>query len=243
MRALHRLAVVGAFVAPLALGAAPVSAQEGENTPTAEHAGAHPEAAGEHEEHQAFNWSYGFLGEREGVTPSLAYRPKGMPAPFLANIINAAVLFGILVGFGRKPTAEALRKRKERIVAGMEEAARMKAEAAEQLAKYEEKLHRIDDEIERIRREMRESAETEQRRILAEAKERRERMERDAKLLIEQELKGARELLVRETVAAAMKSAEQILAKQIAPADHDRMAKEYLDVVQKAPIQTAGGPS
>src|SRR5205807_2137830 len=77
----------------------------------------------EGEEHEApFNWAYGFLGEREGVEPSIAYRPKGMPPPFLANIINAAILFSIIVVAAKKPVAEGLKKRKERIVLGMEEA-------------------------------------------------------------------------------------------------------------------------
>lgn len=244
-RRLRHAATLAVVLSPLAFGTVPAFAQEEEHAPSAEHGQAegHEAASGEHEEHQEFNWSYGFLGEREGVSPSLAYRPKGMPAPFLANVINAALLFGIIVGFGRKPIAAALKKRKERIVAGMDEAARMKNEAAERLAEYEEKLHHIDQEIERIRREMREAAQAEQRRILAEAKERRERMERDAKLLVEQELKVAREILVRETAAAALKTAEELLAKQVSPGDQDRLATEYLELVQKAPIQTVGGAS
>src|SRR5882672_10518586 len=80
-------------------------------------------ASGEHEEaEQEFNWAYGFLGEKEGVEPDLAYRPKGMAPPFLANVLNALVLFTIIVVAGRKPIALGLRKRKERIVHGMEEA-------------------------------------------------------------------------------------------------------------------------
>src|SRR5437868_15039215 len=127
-----------------------------------------------------------------------------MAPPFLANIINAAVLFTIIIVAGKKPIAEGLRKRKERIVQGMDEAGRMKAEAEKRLAEYEEKLKHIDTEVARIRSEMREAAELERRRVLAEAKERRDRMERDAKLLVEQETKAAREPLARETGAAAM---------------------------------------
>lgn len=257
MYGLRRTAILAALVLPLSLVAGPAGAQAHE-PPTAplhgEHGAAHEGGAhGEHgaaheggahaEEHQEFNWSYGFLGEKEGVQPDLLYRPKGMPAPFLANVINAAVLFGIIIAFGRKPIAEGLKKRKERIVAGMEEAGKMKAEAAERLAHYEEKIRHIDEEIERIKKGMRETAEAERNRILAEAKERRERMERDARLLIEQELKAAREMLLRETVAASLRSAEEILTKQLGAADHERMAKEYLELVQKAPIQSAGGPS
>jgi F-type H+-transporting ATPase subunit b len=198
---------------------------------------------GEEEHEQEFNWSYGFLGEKEGVEPSLAYRPKGMPAPFLANLLNAALLFTIIVTFGKKPIAEGLKKRKERIVQGMEEAGKMKADAAVSLAEYEKKLEHLDAEIERIKREMQEAAQLERHRILAEAKERRDRMERDARLLVEQELKAAREALVRDTVASAMRSAEDLIAKELGAADHDRLAKEYLETLKKPGALAQGGRS
>jgi F-type H+-transporting ATPase subunit b len=219
--------------------------------PRLSHAEPEPEgAAAEHAEHGGhggheegeteFNWAYGFIGEKEGVEPSLAYRPKGMAPPFLANVINAAILFTIIVVAGKKPIALGLRKRKERIVQGMEEAGRMKAEAAARLAEYEEKLKHIDHEIERVRTEMRAAAESERRRVLTEAKERRERMERDARLLVEQETKAARETLSRETVVAAVKTAEDLIAKSLAPADHERMAVEYFDTLRRAHL---GGAS
>jgi F-type H+-transporting ATPase subunit b len=207
-----------------------------------QHAGGAPHAASEHgEEHEnaEINWAYGFLGEKEGVEPDLLYRPKGMAPPFLANVANALMLFGVLFTFGRKPLATALKHRKQRIVAGMDEAARMKAEAQQELAKYEDKLKRLDQEVERIRTEMREAAEAERRRILAEAKERRERMERDAHLLVEQELKAAREALVRETVLGALTSAEEILASRLTDADHDRLTSEYLESIAR-PAGAAG---
>lgn len=203
----------------------------------------HVEGGQEEGEEGPFNWAYGFLGEKEGVEPSLAYRPKGMAPPFLANIINAGVLFIIIVAAGKKPIAEGLRKRKERIVQGMEDAGRMKADAEKRLAEYEEKLKHIDAEVARIRTDMREAAELERRRVLAEAKERRDRMERDARLLVEQETKAAHEALARETIAAAMRSAEELIARSLAPGDHEKLATEYFDTLRRAPLQASGGPS
>jgi F-type H+-transporting ATPase subunit b len=159
----------------------------------------------------------------------------------MANVFNSVLLFGLLIYFGRKPLAEGLKKRKARIVAGMDEAARMKREAAGRLEEYEEKLKRIDEEIERVRSEMRAAAEAERQRILAEAKERRIRMERDAKLLVEQELKAAHELLLRQAVTSAIKSAEDILKKELSSADHDRLANDYLGMVKSAPVVKALG--
>jgi F-type H+-transporting ATPase subunit b len=234
------------FAAGAASGVA-FADEEPAGAATAEHgehaSGEHGEhASGEHEEAESeFNWAYGFLGEKEGVAPDLMYRPKGMAPPFLANVLNALVLFTIIVVAGRKPIALGLRKRKERIVHGMEEAGRMKAEASARLAEYEEKLKHIEREIERIRSEMREAAEAERRRVLQDAKERRERMERDARLLVEQETKAARERLSRETIASAMRSAEAIIARAIGPADRDRMITEYFETLGRAPLGPQAG--
>ena len=184
-----RFAFAACVVAALACCVSAARAGEHDPEGAAEHASAGQGHGEEEHEGAEINWSYGFLGEKEGVQPDLLYRPKGMPPPFLANVANALMLFAVLVTFGRKPVAEALKQRKQRIVAGMDDAARMKAEAQTKLTEYEDKLKRLDSEVERIRTEMREAAEAERRRILAEAKERRDRMERDAHLLVEQELK------------------------------------------------------
>ena len=233
------------LLAPLALSLvlfAPLQALAGpEEAPPASEA--HSEGAHEEGESSELNWAYGFLGEKEGAEPSLAYRPKGMPPPFLANILNTVILFSIIAILGKKPIALALRKRKERIVHGMEEAGRMRDDAARQLAGFEEKLEHLGQEIERIRREMREAAEADRKRILAEAKERRERMERDARLLVEQETKAAREELARETALAAMRSAEELIGRSLAAADHDRMAVEYFEILRRAPLGAQGRQS
>src|SRR5258706_587734 len=157
-----------------------------------------PEAEPEHAPtFSDVNWYYGFLGEKAGVEPSLLWRPKGTPVPFAALALNTLALYWLLYRFGKKPIMDALRQRKESIMRGMEEAAALKAEAEQSLAKYKKKLDDVDQEVARIRSEMREAGESERQRILSEAKERRARLERDARTLIEQELKAAREQLPR----------------------------------------------
>jgi F-type H+-transporting ATPase subunit b len=239
-----RLALAASVFAALSTAGSFARADEehGSEHAAAEHGAAEHGHEGAEHEGGEINWSYGFIGEKEGVEPDLFYRPKGMPAPFLANVANALMLFGMLVVFGRKPIAEALKHRKQRIVAGMDEAARMKGEAQAKLAEYEDKLKRLDSEVERIRTEMREAAEAERRRILAEAKERRERMERDAHLLVEQELKAARDALVRETVNGALASAEEMLTSRLTEADHDRLNAEYLDNIGKTGARAGAQP-
>lgn len=195
------------------------------------HESAHGEGHGEHDHAPTFedvNWVYGFLGEKEGVEPGLLWRPKGMPVPFGALLLNAAILYWLLIKFGKKPIGDALKARKLGIMKGMEDAAKMKAEAEASLAKYQKKLDDIDEEVARIKREAKEQGEAESARILSEAKERRARMERDARLLVEQELKAAREELLRETVRAAVKSAEATISAKVGEGDQQRLGDEFL---------------
>ncbi len=206
--------------AVLLLVAAPGVAMASEGGGGGDHASTH---------HEGINWFYGNLMEKDGLEqPTLLFRPKGMPAPVSALLINTAIFYLILAKLFGSAIRDGLKKRKLDIMGGMDEAAKMKATAALRLKDYQDKLRHIDDEIERVRTEMRAAAHAEREQILKEAKERRVRMERDAKLLIEQELKAAREELMQETVRAAVSRATELLNKQLSSADQQRIADEYL---------------
>ena len=210
----------------------------------------HAEAAGEHaaaphgegEAHGGghaptfddVNWYYGVLGERDGVEPSLLYRPTGMPVPFAALLFNTAILFFLLYRMLGKGISDGLKSRKQTLLRGIEEAAKMRREAEEQLKSYELKLERIEDEVERVKNEMVQAGEAERKRVLAEARERRTRMERDAHQLVEQELKAVRDRLLRETVESAVRSATEALQNKLSPADQQRLAEEYVSGLSRA---------
>ncbi|HVJ15718.1 MAG TPA: ATP synthase F0 subunit B [Polyangiaceae bacterium] len=223
---LRRLLVMLA-VAALSVFAVPAVAAEGHGE--GKEAAAHGEG---HESHdfslKDINWFYGMIGVKEGVQPNALWRPPGMPAPFGALLINAAILYLILFRMLSEPITQGLKSRKETIMRGMDEAAKMKREAKQRLREFEDKLEHIDDEVERLRSEMREVGELERVRILSEAKERRARMERDAHLLIEQERKAARELLMAEAGKAAVAAAAQTIQSKLTGTDQQRMADEYL---------------
>ncbi len=239
----RRLLTFG-FVAALAMfgsSFALASPHEGHDEPAAhgeanaehgEAAPGHGEAA-EHGGHHAptfddINWYHGLLFESEGAEPSLLVRPKGMPVPFLGYALNAAILYAIIYRFAKKPLRDGLAKRKARILGGMKDAAELRADAEKRLDDYKQKLASIDEEVERVRRDMREAGEAERARVLAEARARRERMERDARLLVEQEFAAARENLTKELVQSALRSASADLEARVTAADHSRLADEYL---------------
>jgi F-type H+-transporting ATPase subunit b len=234
--------------------AAPASAEHGE---TAEHAqqgqhdahGEHAEGAahgehadaghgehgGHHDPHFSdINWFHGLIGEKEGVPPSLLWRAPGTPVPLGALLINSAILFWLLIKLGGPKIRAGLVDRKKRVASGIESAAAMKAEAEGQLEFYEEKLRKLDQEIETIRTQMREQAEAERRRILAEAKSEREQLERDAHVLVQQELKVARQELFQAVVAEAVRSAEETVKKQVNEADQQRLADDFLATLDGA---------
>lgn len=204
-------------------------------------AGGGHDADSEHAESHQINWFYGLIGESDDEEPSLLWRPKGMPVPLSAQIINSAVLFYLLYRLGRRGVVEGLKKRRQRIMQGMDDAAKMRKEAASELTRYQERLAQIDAEITETRKQMREAAEAEREQILAEAKRRRERMEREARVLIEQELKAAREALLKETARTAVESARQLLASQANAADHERLNKEHVVAVQSGLSHVQGG--
>lgn len=244
---------------PPVVDAAPAAAAQVpvEGNGHAEHGEAHEahEAHGEghgkaaahgegHDEHAPtfddINWATGFLGVNDDAEPGLLWRSKGTPAPLGALLLNAGILYWLLFKFGKKPIADALKARKAGIMKGMEDAAKMKAEAEASLAKYQKKLDEIDDEVARIKREAKEQGEAESARILSDAKERRARMERDARTLIEQELKAARENLLRDTVRAAVKSAEKTITAKIGDADQQRLGDEYLASIRASAATLRG---
>jgi F-type H+-transporting ATPase subunit b len=129
---------------------------------------------------------------------------------------------------------KALKDRKANIMRGIDEAQRMKRDAKKRLADYEAKLERIEEEVERVRQEMRTAAEAERVKILADARARRERMEKDAQLLVAQELAAARDALKAEMVTAAMGSAANAVKARLRADDQQRLADEYLTGLAKA---------
>jgi F-type H+-transporting ATPase subunit b len=165
---------------------------------------------------------------------------KNQPPPYLASLLNFAVLVFILYRFGRKPLAEALLKRKQAIMAEIETATNLKENAEARLEEYEEKIENIESKLEEVRAEYATLAEAEKKHILAEAEERRVRMRRDAELRVEQERKAVRDALLREAVLAATAAAEDLIRKQVARADHDRMAADYLATLRASLGGTAG---
>ena len=192
-------------------------------------AGALPphEAASEHEEAgpEAVNWSD--FGNKE-------------QPPYLASVINFAILAIIYVYFGRKPIAEALRARRAEVSKQIEEAETIKREAEARSKQYATKLGDLNDALARTRATLVASGVAEKARIVREAEEKASRMQKDALFMLEQERKQVRMDLQRETVEAALFAAEEILRRKLTDADQERIAEEFLTMLVPTARATGG---
>jgi F-type H+-transporting ATPase subunit b len=249
-------ATVASAAEPAAAAAADPAAAPSHANPAS--AAAQPEAS-EHEAHgtghhgtapheelapptvEDINWFYGILGESGEGEPNLFFRSKGMPVPFVATLFNWAIFLALIVTVAKKQIPSALARRKSGIVQGMQDAQKVREESAERLREYENKLAQIDRDVERVKDDMRRAGEQERDRILAEAVERRARMERDARRLLETEIEAAKESLRHEIVSAALAAAKTSITRQVEAADQQRLFDEAIVSLNKLPEKTLGG--
>ncbi|MCX7808048.1 MAG: ATP synthase F0 subunit B [Deltaproteobacteria bacterium] len=148
---------------------------------------------------------------------------------FLGQLTSFALWATLLYIIGKKTLPGFLSARRAAIEAGIQEAKRAKEEAEAKLAEYEARIAEMDKELARLREEMRRAAEAERTRILKNAEEKIEAMKAEARFIIEQRLKEARLLLIREAAEEALRSAEAQLKEQLEAKDQERLARLFID--------------
>jgi F-type H+-transporting ATPase subunit b len=196
-------------------GARAVAAEEGGPTPEAAVGhGEHGEAASEHQ-------------------PEIDGKKLGL------QILNFAVLVGILVFFGGKAVNKALRGRHEQLKADLASAAEARTAAEAKLARQEARLGSLETEIAELRRNLKAEAEAEKARLIEAAAERATRIKAETTFLIDQQVREADQRLRRESADAALKIAEDILRRAIGPADQQRLLETFVGNVAGAPTGTS----
>jgi len=203
-RALRITLLAACLLAPLALGAEVVAAQDAHETPGEAAHGEGEHAGSAHGDHHVNR------------------------IEILAGVVNFGVLIGLLIFLARKPTRAFLVSRRAAVVDGLAEAQKMKAAAEAKYEEYQARLANLDAELAQIKSEIIASGQAERERIIAEAERKAARMRRETDFLIEQQLKQLRVDLTKETVEAAMSAAEKMLRERTTDDDQQRLAKAYL---------------
>ena len=230
---------------------APAHAESHEAHEGAEHGAHHCPGHGPNDPPPPINLWHGLLGvnneaaQSDSAFKKLLFRydnhdnpcdPKNEPPPFLASLLNFAVLAFLIGKFAKKPVAEALLKRKVTIMQDIDAATRLREDAEARLEEYEEKLENLDGTLAAAKEEYAAQSLAEKERIIAEAEARRVRMRKDAEVRVEQERKMLRNALMAEAVDAAVAQAEGLLKSRSSSADQERLAEEYLASVGSAAV-------
>ncbi len=150
------------------------------------------------------------------------------------NLINLAIIIGVLFYFGRQFLGKILSERRSRIETAIQEAEGRKKEAAAALADAQQKLAEAQAEAARIRSEAQERAKAAKEAILAQAAADVERLKADSARDLDSERERAIAELRQRVAAMAIEKVESQLSSML-----DQSAQEKL--VDRSIAMLGGG--
>ncbi len=161
----------------------------------------------------------------------------GEPAPKLdvkrlaLQLVNFAVLAGILGWFGGKAINKALLARHQQLKADLVAAAEARSSAELRVAEQGKRLASLEGEIAAMRAGIKQEAEDEKQRLISAAEERAKRIGDETKFLLDQQVKEAEATLRREVAEAAVRIAEQLVTKSFNAGDQQRLVDTFVTTV------------
>jgi F-type H+-transporting ATPase subunit b len=144
------------------------------------------------------------------------------------QVLNTAILAGVLVRFARRPIREFLAQRRQSIARGIEDAESALRAARAELDALRARLARADDEAAALERAAAEQAEAERERSLARAQAAAERIREEARRVAEQEVESARQALRAEAASLAVGVAAELVRQNLRRDDDERLVREYV---------------
>jgi F-type H+-transporting ATPase subunit b len=159
----------------------------------------------------------------------------GIPAEklwdLLYRVLNFAGLVVILVLAAKKPLVNALNSRRESIRTQLEELDAKRSETERVYKECEAKLAGLEAEAKAILAEAVKQGEAEKQKIITEAERAAADMKRQAEMAVTHELAVAKTRLKAEIAEQAVLVAEELIKKNLQPADQQAMVASYLDKV------------
>jgi len=168
------------------------------------------------------------------VVPAAASEGGGGLGDLAWPALNLVILLAALVYFGRRPIQDFFAARQDRIRDDLDAAASALAEAEARHTEWERKLAQLDAEMARIREQARERAEAERKHILADASAAAERIRKDARSAVDQELRRGREELRREAAELAVEIAAETLRARVNDADRSRLVDDFIETIERS---------
>lgn len=208
-RSLSAIRLVAFGLALVALSPAPARAEE--------------EAAAAHE------------GGEHGQTGQEAEAPKLDTTRLLYQIINFAILAGVLGWFGGRAINKALLARHQQLKADLASAAEARTAAEARALVQQKRLETLETEIANIRASIKQEAEDEKQRLIAAAEVRAKSIAQETTFLLDQQVKEAEIALKREVAEAAVRIAEAIVTKSLHAGDQQKLVETFVSDVA-APV-------
>jgi F-type H+-transporting ATPase subunit b len=151
------------------------------------------------------------------------------PMRWTFQIVNFLILVGLLVKYCTKPMKAFLLNRHNKVKEKIEEAGQLMSEAAGMKAEYEARLARLDDEIEAFKTKVAEETARESEKLLEEARIFAARIQEQARLTYEQEMREVTGKIKAEIAKLAMEKAERLVAEKFNKGDNDKMVEEFIE--------------
>lgn len=150
---------------------------------------------------------------------------------FTWRLVNFSILAGVLYWLLAKKVKAFFSGRREGIRVALAEAVEAREEAKKRFDEYATKLDKATVEIDEITRMIKEQGLSEKERIIGDGRKAAEKLKEDTLARMEQEFHKASQNLRVEAVRLSTQMAEEILKKNIQPADHEALVTDYIEKV------------
>ena len=160
----------------------------------------------------------------------------------LTRLLNFAILVGGLGYLLKTPLANYLERRSTQISRDLVEAEQLRASAGEQIAQIDRKLLALPDQIEALKARGADEGTAEEARIRAVADAERARLVEQTRREIDQQVRVARQELMREAADLAVGAAAERIRRQLTPEGQLRLVDRYADQVREAGAGRAERP-
>lgn len=158
----------------------------------------------------------------------------GVPTDLLVfTAINLVLFIGLMVKFAGRPVGDALKNRALEVRAGLDEAARLQQEAQQRFADVEAKLVALGRQVENMKAEAKADAAREAEVLAQRAEADATRLQESAERTIREETARATNAIRGEAAAMAVELAREILRREVNADDQRRLARQFLDAVNK----------
>ena len=147
----------------------------------------------------------------------------------LSPYINFAILLWVLLKFGGAALKQFVKGRHDEVKEKVETAERLISESEQLKKTYEQKLAGLDSEIEAFKQAAVAEIEKEKNRILGEAQTMAGRIEEQARLAYEQEMKEALAKVRAEITRQTLELAEQRVKEEFKKEDHEKLVDEFIE--------------